>query len=171
MLDCNYFSVTMMAVQMEWSEVINNPVLQNLPFKIELNKFGKILMSPASNIHGRNQMKIGNNLANNLPNGEVISGCSIQTSEGVKVADAAWASNDFIKAYGYKTPYPKAPEICVEIVSPSNSKTEIAEKIELYLAKGAIEVWIIYDDGKIETYIHAGQIDQSSLAASAQNIK
>ena len=40
---------------MEWSEVINNPVLQNLPFKIELNKFGKLLMSPATNKHGMMQ--------------------------------------------------------------------------------------------------------------------
>ena len=160
-----------MVIKMEWSEVINNPVLQNLPFKIELNKFGKILMSPASNAHGRTQMKLGNNLSNKLPNGVVISECSIQTSEGVKVADVVWASDEFINTYAYKTPYPKAPEICIEIVSPSNSKVEIAEKIELYLAKGATEVWIAYDNGKIETYTHAGQIDQSSLAASAQNIK
>lgn len=34
---------------MEWASVISNPLLQNLPFKIELNKWGKILMSPASN--------------------------------------------------------------------------------------------------------------------------
>ncbi len=113
---------------MQWSEVINNPLLQNLPFKIELDKFGKILMGPASNQHGRIQMQIGNNLTNKLPKGQVISECSIQTPEGVKVADVAWASNEFIKTFAYETPYPKAPEICVEIVSPSNSKQEIADK-------------------------------------------
>jgi Uma2 family endonuclease len=154
---------------MEWSEVINNPILQDLPFKIELNKFGNILMSPASNSHGRTQVKIATNLTNNLPNGEVITECSIQTSEGVKVADVAWASNDFIKTYGYQTPYPKAPEICVEIVSPSNAKAEIAEKIELYLAKGAQEVWIVYEKGAIETYTHTGQIDKSIMAPDAQD--
>ncbi len=154
---------------MQWSEVINNPVLQDLPFKIELNKFGKILMSPASNRHGRIQMKIGNKLSNALPNGEVISECSIQTSEGVKVADVVWASNEFINTYAYKTPYPKAPEICVEIVSPSNSKIEISNKVELYLAKGACEVWIVFDNGKIDTYTHTGIIESSCLAAGAQN--
>jgi len=30
---------------MEWAEVVDNPLLQDLPFKIELNKWGKILMS------------------------------------------------------------------------------------------------------------------------------
>lgn len=149
---------------MEWSEVINNPVLQNLPFKIELDKFGKILMSPASNSHGRTQVKIATELSNKLPNGEVITECSIQTYEGVKVADVVWASNEFIKTYAYKTPYPKAPEICIEIVSPSNSKIEIAEKIELYLAKGAQEVWIVYENGTINIFTHTGKIQKSTLA-------
>ena len=38
---------------MEWASVISNPLLRDLPFKIELNKWGKILMSPANNNHGR----------------------------------------------------------------------------------------------------------------------
>ena len=44
---------------MDWSQVINNPFLRDLPFKIELNKWGKILMSPASNSHGHIQFEIG----------------------------------------------------------------------------------------------------------------
>lgn len=74
---------------MEWSEVIHNPFLQDLPFKIELNKFGKLLMSPASNSHGRFQGRIAGLLWQGLPKGEVITECSVQTSEGVKVADVA----------------------------------------------------------------------------------
>ena len=149
---------------MEWSEVIDNPLLQNLPFKIELNKFGKLLMSPASNSHGRFQGRIAGALWQRQPEGEVITECSIQTSEGVKVADVAWASAAFIAEFGYATPYLKAPELCVEIVSPSNSKQEIAEKVELYLAKGAQEVWVVYEDKRMETFSHTGQIDQSKFA-------
>ncbi|WP_446008044.1 Uma2 family endonuclease [Candidatus Electrothrix sp.] len=155
---------------MEWAEVIGNPLLQNLPFKIELNRFGKILMSPASNQHGRIQGRMAANLINKLPNGEVITECSIQTSEGVKVADVAWASDEFIRTFAYETPYPKAPEICIEIVSPSNSKVEISGKVNLYLAKGAQEVWVVYEDGKITTYSHVGEIEQSALAPDAQNL-
>ncbi len=155
---------------MEWAEVINNPLLKDLPFKIELNKFGKILMSPASNQHGRIQMRIGNNLMNKLRGGEVIAECSIQTSEGIKVADIAWASDDFINTFAYKTPYPKAPEICIEIVSPSNSKAELSEKVDLYLAKGAHEVWMVYEDGRILTFSHTGEIEKSTIAADAQSL-
>ncbi len=37
---------------MTWADVMANPYLQDLPFKIELNKWGRIEMSPASNEHG-----------------------------------------------------------------------------------------------------------------------
>ncbi len=149
---------------MEWAEVINNPLLKNLPFKIELNKFGKLLMSPASNQHGNIQGRLSGILYNSLPTGEIITECSIQTSDGVKVADVAWASAEFIAEFGYATPYSKAPELCIEIVSPSNSKTEMAEKVELYLSKGAQEVWVVYENNKIEIFSHTGQTPLSKLA-------
>lgn len=91
---------------MQWSDVVDNPYLQNLPFKIELNRYGKIEMPPASNKYGRLQIKIGALLERKLKQGEALSECSIQTSEGVKVADVAWCSKAFLKLYGYATPYP-----------------------------------------------------------------
>ena len=148
---------------MEWSEVIENPLLKDLPFKIELNKFGKLLMSPASNQHGRIQSHLAAALLNQLPQGEVITECSIQTSEGVKVADVAWLSDKFLQDFNYATPYPKSPELCIEIVSPSNSRIEIQNKIELYLAKGACEVWIVTELDNIQIYTHTGQIENSEL--------
>ncbi|WP_428353149.1 Uma2 family endonuclease [Methyloprofundus sp.] len=125
-------------------------------------------MSPASNLHGRMQMKIGGNLMNKLPKGEVIAECSIQTSDGVKVADIAWASAEFIDTFAYKTPYPKAPEICVEIVSPSNSKEEISNKVDLYLAKGAIEVWIVYEENRTHIFTHTGRMEKSHIVPDAK---
>ena len=137
---------------MEWADVIENPLLKDLPFKIELNKWGKILMSPASNNHGRWQFKVGKILDQKKGSGEVITECSIDTPEGVKVADVAWASDEFIEKHGFKTPYSEAPEICVEIVSPSNTMAEMHEKIALYLAQGAEEVWLCDQEGKISYF-------------------
>ena len=127
---------------MEWSEVIDNPMFANLPFKIELNRFGKLLMSPASNAHGRIQSRLGAKLLQH--GGEVVSECSVLTTDGVKVADLAWLSDEFVNQFGFITPYPQAPELCVEIVSPSNSTQEMLEKVSLYLESGAVEVWIVY---------------------------
>ncbi len=147
---------------MEWSSVINNPFLQNLPFKIELDKWGKILMSPASNIRGSLQFEVGTKIREGKNgNGKVIMECSIETSQGVKVADVAWASDAFIAEHGFQTPYPVAPEICIEIVSPSNTKGEMDEKVELYLAKGAHEVWIVDESGKTRFCSHQGELDTS----------
>jgi Uma2 family endonuclease len=148
---------------MTWDEIINNPLLQDLPFKIETNKFGQILMSPASNRHGIIQSEVGRKIQNRKKRGTTITECSIQTSDGVKVADVAWASDDFIAEFGDVTPYPKAPEICVEVVSPRNTKAEIEHKVELYLAKGALEVWVVNSNKEIAYHTHAGQIKKSKI--------
>lgn len=110
-------------------------------------------------------MTVGSRIDRQKGCGKIIMECSIQTSDGVKVADVAWASDAFIAKYGYSTPYIKAPEICVEIVSPSNSAGEIDEKVELYLAKGAVEVWVVDEKGQAAYYSHEGTLPRSREAA------
>lgn len=150
---------------MEWQQVIDSPFLQDLPFKIELNKWGKILMSPTSNNHGIRQYEIAKKIDITKKSGKIIIECSIKTPDGVKVADIAWASDQFIAKYRDKTPYDVAPEICVEIVSPSNTKAEMSEKIKLYLEQGAREVWLCSQKGKISYYSHDGKINKSNEVA------
>ena len=147
---------------MQWAEVVDNPYLENLPFKIELNRYGKIEMTPASNKHGRLQLHIGALLERKLKKGEVLVECSIQTTEGVKVADVAWCAKAFIKQHGYQTPYMHAPEICIEVVSPSNSREEMTTKAQLYLQAGAEEVWIVWENGTVDYYGKTGKIEQSA---------
>ncbi|HEY6564653.1 MAG TPA: Uma2 family endonuclease [Pirellulaceae bacterium] len=149
---------------MTWQDVCDEPTLQNLPFKIELNRFGKIVMSPASNWHGILQMRIGARLMQAMDSGEVISECSVETSDRTKVADIAWASAAFMERHGRSTPYAAAPAICVEILSPSNSEEEMRLKRALYFEAGAEEVWECDDDGVIAFYGPSGSTETSSLA-------
>jgi Uma2 family endonuclease len=146
---------------MQWSEVIDNPYFKNLPFKIELNRYRKVEMTPASNKRGRLQAYIGALLERKLKKGEVLTECSIQTTDGVKVTDIAWCSKAFIKQYGYETPYSHAPELCIEIVSHSNSKEEMTNKVQLYLQAGAEEVWIVWENGIVDYYDKTGKLEQS----------
>ena len=132
---------------MTWQEVIDNPYLQNLPFKIELSKWGKVEMSPASNLHGRRKVEISSAVRKKR-GGVVIAECSIQTDDGVRVADVAWISNALYAQFGTQTPFPQAPELCVEIMSSSNTWAEMHMKAGLYLKAGAKEVWIEPLNGK-----------------------
>ncbi|MCI5191929.1 MAG: Uma2 family endonuclease [Candidatus Electrothrix sp. AU1_5] len=148
---------------MEWNQVLEHPSLQNIPFKIELNEWGKIVMTPASNLHGNLQVKIAMKLMQLMNEGEVSAEVSIQTSKNVKVADVAWASADFISQHGFETPYSMAPEICVEVISPGNTQGEMAEKRELYLAKGAKEVWFCNESGDMEFFTYGGRLSVSKV--------
>ena len=151
---------------MQWSEVIDSPYFKNLPFKIELNRYGKVEMTPASNKHGHLKSLIGALLERKLKKSEAITGCSVQTTDGVKVADVAWCSRSFIKQHGYETPYSHAPELCIEIVSPSNSKEEMINKVQHYLQAGAEEVWIVWENGIVDYYGKTGELELSSFGVS-----
>jgi Uma2 family endonuclease len=130
-----------------WSEVLTNPYLKDLPFKIELNRAGMIEMSPASNVRGIVKGELAIELSKKR-GGRAVMGCSIQTTNGVRVADVAWLTTAKYKAFGEETPYPTAPDICVEIMSPSNTWAEMHMKASLYLEAGAKEVWIQPIKGK-----------------------
>jgi Uma2 family endonuclease len=148
---------------MEWSDVIADPSLQDLPYKIELNQYGAIVMTPASNRHGRLQVRISNELLKQSSTGQVQVECSVDTPRGVKVADVTWYSDQFEKRHGDATPYAEAPELCIEVLSPSNSPVEMAEKIQLYFEQGAQEVWLCDEAGKMEFHTPQGESSASAL--------
>lgn len=51
-----------------------------------------------------------------------------------------------------------APDLAIEVVSPSNTERLIRLKTELYLAHGARLVWVIYDDeAKVYVYRPMGE--------------
>lgn len=126
---------------MTWAEVCNDRHLRDLPFKIELNRFGKIELSPTRNLHGFYASSITRLLKEILPRGESLVKCAIDTQDGTRVADAAWASAERFARIKNEFSSSIAPEICVEVLSPSNPPSEIAAKRTLYLAAGALEYW------------------------------
>jgi Uma2 family endonuclease len=132
---------------MTWADLMTNPFLKDLPFKIELNRWGRIEMSPASNQHGRIQSEIARELAQR-PGGVVYTECSIRTTDGVRVAAVAWISNERLARIGENTPFTEGPDVCVEIMSPGNSWAAMQMKAGLYFEAGAGEVWIQTLDGQ-----------------------
>jgi len=78
---------------MDWQEVCANPNLKNLPFKMELNGYGQIVMSPMKVIHSLLQGKIEKLLWQHTECGETFPNCAIYTKKDTKVADAVWVSD------------------------------------------------------------------------------
>jgi Uma2 family endonuclease len=147
-----------------WKDLCLDSRFQDLPFKIELNGRGQIIMSPTRNLHGFFSFRIGELLKRHLPNGEVIMECAVDTADGTKEADAAWVSRKRWAIIRDQYSSSVAPEICVEVTSVSNTREELLRQKDLYLAAGAREYWLCSEDGKLEFHAAHGQMKRSALA-------
>lgn len=99
---------------MTWAEICADPVLAELPNRIETDRWGRIVMSPPPrSCHGEYQLV--------------------------------------------------APEICVEVRSPSDLTAELEERKRLFFEKGAREFWLCDLDGTMSFFDPAGQIAGSEL--------
>ncbi len=148
---------------MRWEEVCAHPSLQNLPFKIELNEKGEIVMNAVKVIHSLYQGEIEYLLRSSLKGGKALPECAIKTRKGTKVADVAWATTERIKIIKAETECSIAPEICIEVRSDSNTDGEMEEKRTLYFESGAKEVWLCLN-GKMSFYNVHGRTEKSTIA-------
>lgn len=94
----------------------------------------------------------------------VVTECPILTDLGVRVPDVVWVSPAFFAAHGETSPLPAAPEICVEIVSPSNAEEEMRQKTAAYRAAGAREVWVVSEEGGVRYFDAQGARAESAFA-------
>jgi len=150
-----------------WAELCADPRLAKLQDRIETDRHGHILMTPPPAFgHGRRQFSLGNLLSDLLPQGLVITECPLSTADGVKAVDVAWLGPGRLEPDDKPEPTVliRAPEICVEVLSPSNTQREMDEKRALYFDAGAIEVWICNLDGSMSFFsgVHH-QVAASSL--------
>ncbi len=147
-------------------ELCDDPRFANLPGKVELDAWGRIIMSPANNQHGLVQARLAELLRQAL-GGAALVEASISTNPDLRVADVAWASDEFMRGHAQETPFMVAPEICIEVASPSNSARELGEKVAAYLAMGATEAWIVYPQTRrVEFFGAAGPLSRTAFAVN-----
>lgn len=149
-----------------WQELVADSQLgrelARIQGRIETDRHGHIIMSPPpAPIHGSYQSEIAHLLRTLRPHGRTITECPISTADGVKATDVSWISPEHIAEIGDKVCLTQAPEICVEILSPSNTRAEMAEKKALFFAAGAREVWFC-DKGAMTFFSNATSAGQKT---------
>ena len=142
-----------------WKRIVDDPSLQDLPYKVETNEQGQIILSPHKNVHSVLQTIITDLLRDliDTPGVRAVE-FAVETPKGTKAPDVVWISEERYKKKARDTASsPIMPEICVEVLSSSNATVEIEEKRRLYLDGGAEEVWIVSGAGTVTFYDAAGR--------------
>jgi Uma2 family endonuclease len=146
-----------------WKQLANDRLVAAIPYKVELNEKGAIEVSPPTVRHAFIQAFLTRELARQRPEGTTLTECTVETDIGMRVPDVVWVSQDLLGRHLNENEFLVAPELCVEVLSPTNTRIEMAEKTAAYLAAGAKEVWIVDEDGVPEIHTSAGQVSASTL--------
>ncbi len=146
-----------------WEDVCNNPLLADLPYRVEINREGNIELSPHSRRHSKYQHNIGRLLDRLMPPGQVVPECAVQCGPSTPVADVAWFSLERDAACGEAFASIVAPEICIEVRSPSNSQREMEAKRADYFEAGTLECWFCDLSGAMRFYGAEGEMEGSRL--------
>ena len=153
------------ALAQRWQELCADP---NIPDYFELNQFGELILSPRPTTpHQRIASAIVRALQDQL-GPEAAVEIALVTDQGVRVPDAVWMPpSEWVRANN-ATPLPFAPDICVEVLSPGNTREEIEMKKGAYLRGGAKEVIMVGVNAAVEFFGLEGKRTKSALGVTLQ---
>ncbi|HEX8890423.1 MAG TPA: Uma2 family endonuclease [Pyrinomonadaceae bacterium] len=148
-------------------------LMQDDGFRYDLVKGELRKMSPAGGEHGILIGRLTGALAHFVEENDLGEVFGAET--GFKLAsnpdtvlgpDLAFVSNEKIPPTGIPVGYWQgAPDLPVEVISPGNTRREIEEKIEEYLAAGVSLVWIITPKRRTVT-VHRANVEPVTLTQS-----
>ena len=143
-----------------WNELATDP---ESPDYYELNEFGELILSPKPTTgHQRLSSAVGRLLTAQL-GGEAVTEVSVLTDRGVRVPDVVWMDTARWAECKGQTPLQIVPDVCVEVLSPGNTREEIAMKVGAYLRGGAREVIVVGVKGEVELFGPDGKREASAL--------
>jgi Uma2 family endonuclease len=112
------------------------------------------IMSPASSRHGRVALRIGSLLEQAVRSGHLGATFGAETGfvlsrnpDTVRAPDAAFVAAARLPAGELPDGYFRgAPDLAVEVISPSEAAADINRKVTEYFEAGARLVWVVYPD-------------------------
>jgi Uma2 family endonuclease len=146
-----------------WRQLADNRLVAEIPCKVELSEKGAIEVSPPTIRHAFIQGFLTRELARQRPDGTTLPECTVETDIGMRVPDVVWVSRELMERHRNENQFRVAPDLCIEVLSPTNTRIQMAEKAAAYLAAGAKEVWIVDENGAPEIYTSAGRMAMSTL--------
>lgn len=119
----------------------------------ELVKGEVIEMAPPGGVHGGTALNIGYflqayNRQHQLGRVVVETGFRLESQpDTVRGPDVAFVRQERVPPEGMPRGFfPGAPDLAVEVVSPSDSAAELEKKVHDYLRSGTQRVWVFYPD-------------------------
>ena len=138
-----------------WEQLATtHPILpEDMGCKIETNARNQITMSPPPSFGHQECGTTIITLLRDLMKGDRPGyETGVKTSDGTRVPDIFWMSRERPARHQGGPSLSFSPELCIEILSPSNTKGAIEEKKALYFEGGALEVWICDRRGKMSFF-------------------
>lgn len=149
-------------------------------YHYELVRGDLIMMSPASPVQGRYAARLGSALQSYVEDhnlGEVYTAepgfilqpeTETEPDPVVRAPDVAFVRTERIPPADQQAGFwPLAPDLAVEVISPSETAKSIQQKVEDYLAAGTRMIWLVYPDSKIVVeYQPRAQIRQYGIEDS-----
>jgi len=143
-----------------WNALAADP---ECPDHYELTEFGELVLSPRpSNDHQAIASEVAARLAAEL-GPRAATDIAVYTDRGIRVPDVVWMPSALWAEYKGQTPFPVVPEVCVEVLSPGNTREEILMKAGAYLRGGAREVVVVGLRGEVEFFGPDGRREASAL--------
>lgn len=147
-----------------WDDIIADPEFSRHHGLIETDSYGNLIMSPQPDgDHQKRSYRIARHFEDLLSGDGAVTERAILTDQGIKVPDVIWLPPSRAHEISGTTPIAPAPDICVEVRSPSNSQQEFAEKRAAYFRAGAKEVWLCDQNNKLEFFGPEGPIAKSRI--------
>ena len=123
-----------------------------------------IMMSPAGFGHGEIALRIGRLLGNFVEEhdlGVVLAaetGYLVETDPDlVRAPDASFVRKDRLPKAAWNKFFPGVPDLAVEVLSPDDSRRQVAEKVNMWLAHGTVCVWVVDPGVKTIVVNHTGR--------------
>ncbi|HEX8920607.1 MAG TPA: Uma2 family endonuclease [Pyrinomonadaceae bacterium] len=139
-------------------------------FRYELVKGELVKMSPTGGKHGILTIRLGAALIQHVESNKLGEAFGAETGfilstnpDTVRAPDVAFVSSERIPPGDFPEKFwPGAPDLAVEVLSPSDTLYEVEEKIEEYLEAGVKLVWIVNPKKRTVT-IYQSNIEPQTL--------